>query len=97
MNQLQSGEKFSFVEEAVEAIHLRTPFGGGSLGYHLPAEWVRSMYKPELLSDSVTLRGTDVLQVEKAYQSVSGWCIVAIWNNYDIHFLQKDMDVKQLS
>lgn len=81
---LQVGNKFTFVEDEMRATHLSSPFGGGSLGYQISYE----AFKPELLGEYIVIKKTDVLEVVRAYQSVSGWFVIAVLNSREIHFLQ---------
>jgi hypothetical protein len=90
---LQVGNKFSFAEDEVKATHLSSPFGGGSLGYQISYE----AFKTELLGESIVIKKVDVLEVVKAYQSVSGWLVIAALNGHEIHFLQSDATINPVT
>ena len=86
MRPIVEGDKFSFTDSA-EAILLRSPFGG-YLGYQAPAHIAIDEFKPELLSEKLTISKDEVLVVKQAYESICGWCVTADWKGYFISFHQ---------
>ncbi len=90
MRPLVEGDKFCFSDTA-EAILLRSPFGG-YLGYQVPAQTAIDEYKPELLSEKLTIPKDDIIIVIHAYESICGWCVDANWNGYYLSFHQTSPD-----
>ena len=88
---IQEGEIFVFGQPTT-AIAMWSPYAHDAfLGFQAPAIEARNLYKPELLTEEILVLPDDVYTAIRAYQSVTGWCVVGRRHDEyaDIHFHQK--------
>jgi len=85
------GQRFRFIHETT-AIAVHSPFGKDAfLGFQAPAEHAKKTFQTELLKEEITILTTNEFIVQRAYNSVTGWCVVGRRADQytDVHFHQK--------